>query len=86
MEDPVIAADGHTYDRSNIVKWLATKDTSPKMGARLSHKNLLLNHSIRSMVKEHVQQKKELGPRLTKRRCFVEDQAPAGSCLAFLRS
>lgn len=28
MADPVIAADGQTYDRTAIEAWLATKDTS----------------------------------------------------------
>ena len=29
--DPVIAADGHTYDRSAIQGWLAKHETSPKV-------------------------------------------------------
>ncbi|CAN0353385.1 unnamed protein product, partial [Ectocarpus sp. 13 AM-2016] len=30
MRDPVIAADGHTYDREAIEMWLRNHDTSPK--------------------------------------------------------
>ena len=33
IHDPVIAADGHTYDRSAIQRWLAKHDTSPKVRA-----------------------------------------------------
>ena len=31
IHDPVIAADGHTYDRSAIQRWLAKHDTAPKV-------------------------------------------------------
>ena len=31
IHDPVIAADGHTYDRSAIQRWLSKHDTSPKV-------------------------------------------------------
>lgn len=31
MRDPVIAADGHTYDREAIEMWLRNHDTSPKV-------------------------------------------------------
>jgi hypothetical protein len=84
MKDPVMVADGHTYDRLNIVKWLATNDTCPKTGARLSHKKIVPNHSIKSMVQEHLQRKEELSRRLTKRRRFVEDQVPASSYFTIL--
>ena len=29
MKDPVLAADGYTYDRASISKWLATNSKSP---------------------------------------------------------
>ena len=29
MVDPLIAGDGHTYERAAIAEWLETKDTSP---------------------------------------------------------
>lgn len=32
MRDPVIAADGHTYDREAIEMWFRNHDTSPKVG------------------------------------------------------
>ena len=31
MRDPVIAADGHTYDREAIEMWLRNHNTSPKV-------------------------------------------------------
>ena len=30
MVDPVTLADGHSYEREQIVRWLATHNTSPK--------------------------------------------------------
>ncbi|EOD07990.1 hypothetical protein EMIHUDRAFT_218022 [Emiliania huxleyi CCMP1516] len=30
MSDPVMAADGHSYERKQIERWLATKSTSPR--------------------------------------------------------
>jgi hypothetical protein len=32
MEDPVFTADGHTYERWAITKWLNEKKTSPQTG------------------------------------------------------
>jgi hypothetical protein len=54
MERPVIAADGHTYDRSSIEDWLARGNTtSPTTGAKLEHLHLADNHLVRSMVSEY---------------------------------
>ena len=32
MEDPVMTADGHTYERAAIEQWLREHDTSPNTG------------------------------------------------------
>ncbi|DBA89960.1 TPA: hypothetical protein ACH3X2_004388 [Trebouxia sp. C0005] len=37
MHDPVIAADGHTYERHAMEHWLLKHGTSPITGAQLSH-------------------------------------------------
>jgi hypothetical protein len=51
MEDPVFAADGHTYERQAIEQWFATgRCTSPMTGAVLSHVNLTPNHTMRSAI------------------------------------
>ncbi|EOD34457.1 hypothetical protein EMIHUDRAFT_228637 [Emiliania huxleyi CCMP1516] len=44
MSDPVMAADGHSYERSAIERWLATKSTSPMTGEALVHTFLAPNH------------------------------------------
>ena len=33
MLDPVVAADGHSYERASILMWLEAHDTSPLTGA-----------------------------------------------------
>lgn len=35
MEDPVVTADGHSYERRAIEEWLQRKWTSPVTGQRL---------------------------------------------------
>lgn len=50
MLDPVVAADGVTYDRSAISQWLLTSNTSPATGEPLQHGSLTPNTSVRSYV------------------------------------
>lgn len=53
MEDPVIAQDGHTYERAAIKRWLDMgKRTSPKTGARLLSTELTPNHTMRSLIQD----------------------------------
>ena len=43
MVDPVIAADGHTYERAAIQDWLQTHSTSPVTSLPLNHTRLVPN-------------------------------------------
>ena len=52
MEDPVIASDGITYNRSEIEEWFKKHDTSPKTGEILKSKGLIPNISIRNAIEE----------------------------------
>ena len=52
MEDPVIASDGITYNRSEIEEWFKKHDTSPKTGEKLKSKGLIPNISIRNAIEE----------------------------------
>ena len=53
MEDPVIAADGHSYERSDIELWFARgNNTSPKTGGALPHQFLTPNHNLRSAIQD----------------------------------
>ena len=51
MRDPVIASDGHTYDRSSIEQWLATGSRfSPMTNLPLASTDLIPNILVRQMV------------------------------------
>ncbi len=52
MRDPVVAADGHTYERSAIYRWLQTSDKSPLTGSVLVHKELVPNYVLLSSLQE----------------------------------
>lgn len=53
MEDPVICADGVTFERGAIEPWLEDHDTSPLTGEPLPHKLLTPNQALRDLVEEH---------------------------------
>ena len=52
MSDPVILADGYSYERDAIVHWLRVRERSPITGATLSHAFLLPNHNLRLTIRE----------------------------------
>ena len=52
MEDPVVCADGHSYERAAITQWLLARDTSPCTNALLLHKNVVPNHALRNLIAE----------------------------------
>ena len=52
MQDPVVAADGHTYERAAIARWLTTSDKSPLTGEILAHKELVPNYMLLSSLRE----------------------------------
>ena len=47
MIDPVLATDGHTYERRAIEDWLVSHSTSPMTGAELEMKAVFPNHVVR---------------------------------------
>ena len=57
LRDPVMAADGFTYEREAIKRWLETHDTSPQTNDKLPHRTLTPNIALRQAVKEWVAQR-----------------------------
>ncbi|CAE8616269.1 unnamed protein product [Polarella glacialis] len=51
MTDPVVSADGYTYERSAISRWFETSRKSPVTGQSLPHTDLVANHSVRTLLK-----------------------------------
>ncbi|EOA37547.1 hypothetical protein CARUB_v10011790mg [Capsella rubella] len=55
MKDPIIAADGFTYEAEDIKKWLSIgHKTSPMTNLTLAHLNLIPNRALRSAIEELV--------------------------------
>ena len=50
MLDPVLAADGHAYERRHIEDWFSRHLTSPLTGERLNNPSLLPCHALRKMA------------------------------------
>jgi len=55
MSDPVIAADGFTYEREAIEQWFRSQNTSPQTNLELPNTHLIPNHSLRSIIMQRVQ-------------------------------
>jgi len=51
MTDPVVSADGYTYERAAIARWFETSRKSPVTGQTLPHTDLVANHSVRTLLK-----------------------------------
>lgn len=61
MTDPVMAADGHNYDRTEIQKWIESSKAqlilSPKKGTPLANAYLTPNEDYRAEIIEFLQRK-----------------------------
>ncbi|KAI3693382.1 hypothetical protein L6452_33217 [Arctium lappa] len=57
MQDPVVAADGYTYEAEALRGWLDSgHNTSPMTNLELANSNLVPNHALRSAIQEWLQQ------------------------------
>ena len=55
MRDPVVTADGHSYERSAIASWIERGNaTSPLTGEPLAHTHLVPNHLVRALCLKYV--------------------------------
>ena len=58
MRDPVVAADGHTYERAAIAAWIERQAAagrpprSPMTNERLAGAALVPNHVVKAAVRE----------------------------------
>ena len=59
MFDPVIAIDGHTYERDAILEALGRSMLSPMTGQPMESRNLISNYNIRGMIREFLTQHPE---------------------------
>lgn len=57
MQEPVVAADGYTYETEAIKGWLESGNgTSPMTDQKLANNILIPNHALRSAIQEWLQQ------------------------------
>ncbi|KAH9107542.1 hypothetical protein AeMF1_017141 [Aphanomyces euteiches] len=52
MTEPVIASDGHSYDRTSILFWFRQRRTSPVTNAPLHDTTLLPNYTLKQAIDE----------------------------------
>lgn len=50
MADPVVANDGHSYERAAIAHWLGTHNTSPQTREPMVSSELVPNHALRARI------------------------------------
>jgi hypothetical protein len=50
FRDPVLAQDGHTYERQAIVQWIEKNGRSPITDQQLSLEHLYSNHAIKKAI------------------------------------
>lgn len=51
MEQPVVLADGFTYERAEIMRWLQAHATSPMTGEVLANRIIVSNTALRSVIR-----------------------------------
>ena len=59
FREPVVAEDGHTYERSAIEHWLRDHNTSPLTGEVLAMKMLIPNHTVRGLSRKWLEEHPE---------------------------
>merc|ERR1719203_872217 len=52
MKDPVVAADGSTYERDDIAHWLRVGNTSPITNEALQNKDLIPNTALKILIRD----------------------------------
>ena len=58
MFDPVVAADGHSYDRTALQQWFERgRTTSPMHGGALANQSFVTNQALKSQVAEWLQRR-----------------------------
>jgi hypothetical protein len=60
MKDPVMASDGHTFERVAIEQWFERAKTSPVTNELLPDTRLVPNHTVKSMIAEFLEQSRAL--------------------------
>ena len=54
MKDPVICADGFTYERAAITSWFEVHSTSPRTNVVLEDFNLIPNFALKAVIAQYL--------------------------------
>ncbi|TDH74409.1 hypothetical protein CCR75_001974 [Bremia lactucae] len=73
MLDPVVAADGHSYERDAIQKWLTNSAISPMTGMHMSTKQVFSNFTLRQLSEEVQATRRQHVTRRRSRKPSAED-------------
>jgi hypothetical protein len=79
MTDPVLASDGHSYERAAITTWLCSgRTTSPVTNLPLGNCSLVPNLTLRGAIEEFMKTRVAplAFPRRSARRSVVFSEAP----------
>lgn len=53
MKDPVVLADGHSYERNSIQRWLIKSDKSPMTNVWLKDKTMRPNIALKNLIQDY---------------------------------
>mmetsp|Transcript_30929 Transcript_30929/g.50030 ORF Transcript_30929/g.50030 Transcript_30929/m.50030 type:complete len:445 (-) Transcript_30929:319-1653(-) len=67
MQEPVVCADGHTYERIAIERWLKEHCSSPLTGKTLKSKIMFPNYNLMSQIKEFQENRSRLSAEMQKK-------------------
>eukprot|EP00966_Prymnesium_polylepis_P242709 5612969-Prymnesium_polylepis.1 len=86
MTNPVVAADGHSYERRAISKWVLLKATSPMTGAPLVDTTFFPNINLEKLIQDYVSKRNDSSEKKKKKRLRVPNLASSSSlaCLETL--
>jgi hypothetical protein len=79
MKDPVIAIDGHSYERSAIQEWFRRgQETSPRTNDPLQSQQLYPNHALRNVIEKYDDERSILRAELMNIRQAIRREIAAG--------
>ena len=86
MQDPVTAADGHSYEAEAIRQWFRTSNLSPSTGLPMQSRKLIPSHALRNAILEFQSGASPVAQQAAKRpppeRCEPEGQAERPSAVS----
>jgi len=75
LRDPVVAADGFTYEREAILNWFKHSNRSPMTNQELENQELNSNHAIKSILQSLTEKKKQEKDVVEKTKIISDDNS-----------